>query len=67
MSNMRVFNRWGNLVFVREGGVINDTRHSWDGKSQGRSVAPGVYVWAAQLRFPDGEVESFSGSLTLIR
>ncbi len=65
--NMRIFNRWGNLVFVREGGVINDARHSWDGKSQGRAVAPGVYVWAAQLRFPDGEVESFSGSLTLIR
>ncbi|MFK7925989.1 MAG: gliding motility-associated C-terminal domain-containing protein [Bacteroidia bacterium] len=65
--SMRVFNRWGNLVFVREGGSINDRRHSWDGNSQGRAVAPGVYVWVAQLRFPDGEVETFSGSLSLIR
>ncbi|MEL6653258.1 MAG: gliding motility-associated C-terminal domain-containing protein, partial [Bacteroidota bacterium] len=67
IMRLQVFNRWGNLVFLREGGVINDTRHGWDGNSRGRPVAPGVYVWSASLRFPDGAVEQFSGSLSLIR
>jgi gliding motility-associated-like protein len=67
LLSLRVFNRWGRVIFLREGGWINDERHGWDGRTPRGYASGGVYVWQAQLRFPDGEVETFSGSLTLIR
>lgn len=52
--NMRVFNRWGGLVY--EG-------LEWDGNEQ----EPGVYVYTIDISFPHGNVQTFKGAVTLIR
>lgn len=67
IRSLKIFNRWGRVLYVREGGTINDTRHGWNGQSGRASVPTGVYTWTATLQFPDGEVEVFGGNITLIR
>jgi gliding motility-associated-like protein len=64
---LRVFDRWGNLVFERQNGSINDEQYGWDGSAGGRTAATGVYIWIAELEFPDGSRRSFSGDLLLLR
>ncbi|HXA00983.1 MAG TPA: gliding motility-associated C-terminal domain-containing protein, partial [Cytophagaceae bacterium] len=37
---IRIFDRWGELIFVS-----NDMSKSWDGKSRGQFVIDGAYAW----------------------
>jgi len=57
----RIYNRWGQQVF--EG---NDNM-GWDGKWKGVPQDLGAYEYLIRVGFPDGFVETFKGTLTLIR
>ncbi len=39
----------------------------WDGKYKGQFVLPGVYVYALEIVYPEGEVEAITGDVTVIR
>lgn len=64
---LRVFDRWGNLLFESGGGAVNHPDHGWNGRLNGGPVAPGVYVWSAQLKFLDGEKALLSGEVAVIK
>lgn len=65
---LRVFDRWGQMVFERLGGfAANDTSLGWDGNIRGEKGAPAVFVWQAAILFKDGETEKRSGNVTLMR
>ncbi|MGN6567773.1 MAG: gliding motility-associated C-terminal domain-containing protein, partial [Flavipsychrobacter sp.] len=57
----RVYNRWGQQVF--EG---NDNT-GWDGKWKDVPQDMGSYEYLIRVGFPDGFVETFKGSVTLVR
>jgi gliding motility-associated-like protein len=57
---VRVFNRWGNLVYESEKGYPDP----WDGKYKGNEVPPGAYFYIIDL---GGGLKPKSGSLTLVR
>lgn len=60
---LRVFNRWGKLVFES-----NDIDNGWDGRLDGSMAPSDVYLFQAQYRF--SEMEDFrnkSGQLTIVR
>ena len=58
---LRVFDRWGGLVFASSEPAIG-----WDGRYRGRALGNGVYVYT--LRYFDGVSEvSMRGSLGLLR
>ena len=57
----RVFNRWGQEVFM-----ANDNT-GWDGNWKGEPQDMGNYTYQIRIGFPDGFVESYKGSVTLIR
>ena len=44
-----IFNRWGEPVFERSNFLLGDRNASWDGKYKGMPVAPGTYVYIANL------------------
>ncbi len=67
IENLSVFNRWGQLVFSEEGMMPNDETAGWDGTQGGRPAPEGVYVYRAQVRFLDGVVRGFTGTVTIIR
>jgi len=64
---LRVFDRWGNLVFEQTGFAPNDPALGWDGRFQDKKMPPGVYVWAAEVEFTDGERQRMEGEVAVLR
>jgi PKD repeat protein len=59
---MRVFNRWGELVFES-----NDILRGWDGRYRGHLGQQDVYAYQIWVRFTDGKEVERLGDLTLLR
>ena len=59
---MRIFDRWGELLFE-----TRDINTGWDGTLSGNKVNPGVYVWSIGYNTPENIREVKSGSLTLLK
>lgn len=66
---MRVFDRWGNLMYERNNFYPNnnDFAEGWDGKYDGKFVNPGVFVYVIEVKFLDGRVLLYRGDVTVIR
>lgn len=59
---MRIFNRWGELVFESD-----DVRRGWDGYYRGQLSPQDVYVVQTWVRFVDGREKQLLTDLTLFR
>ena len=67
IAAMRVYNRWGSLVYEMNG-LPNDVSGGWDGRNaDGRVLPTGVYLWYATMVLFDGSVREMSGEVTLVR
>ncbi|MDX1667026.1 MAG: gliding motility-associated C-terminal domain-containing protein, partial [Saprospiraceae bacterium] len=64
---MRIFNRWGVEIFSRENVSLNDTAAGWDGNMANRPADSGIYIYYIRIRYADGEEETFSGDIALVR
>jgi gliding motility-associated-like protein len=64
---LKVFSRWGELVFEGENLPLNDTAAGWDGFFKGKDMQPGVFTWFAEVEFLDGAVELVEGDVALVR
>ncbi len=64
---LRVFDRWGNLVYERQNFAPNDEQAGWDGTFNGKAVMQGVYVFYAALEYEDGEAGQVSGEVVLVK
>jgi len=63
---LRVFDRWGSLLYESPEGELNDLTHGWDGTSRGRRLPQGVYLWAVELVFADGRRKTLGGEVALL-
>lgn len=64
---MRVFTRWGELVYERRDFPIYDESIGWDGTHQGRVLDAGVYVFALEVEFINGDTRRYTGDVMLMR
>jgi len=64
---LRVFDRWGELVFERNDFPTNVPALGWDGRFRGKELTSNVFVWVAEIEFPDGAVLLKKGDVTLLR
>ena len=64
---LRVFDRWGGLVYEETNVPLNDRNRGWDGTSKGTHLNPGVYTFMALVEFVDNEVVPYSGTITLVK
>ena len=64
---MRIYDRWGGLVFERIGPLPNVPSDGWDGKANEEDINPGVFVWVAEVIYADGKTETLYGDVTLVR
>ncbi len=67
IANLKIFDRWGELIFEARNIPHSNEAVGWDGTFNGRTVNPGVFVYLAEVRFIDGETVSYSGDITLVR
>ena len=65
--SLRIFDRWGGLVFEKRSFAPNAVAEGWDGLVKGKPVAGGTYVFVAELLKVDGQLGVLSGELVLVR
>ncbi len=65
--HFRIVDRWGNLVFDRSYGQVNNEQHGWDGYRNGNQVESGVYYYSVEIVFPDGKSQNMTGNVVLVR
>ncbi len=64
---LRIYSRWGELVFERYAFSPNVFSEGWDGYHNGQPLNPAVFAWYAEVEYLDGWVELLKGDVTLIR
>jgi gliding motility-associated-like protein len=67
LNYLRVFDRWGNQLFEKLDFDPNVPELGWDGRFNGESMLPGVYVYSAELEFEDGRTQIVHGDVTIMR
>jgi gliding motility-associated-like protein len=60
--NLTIFNRWGQKVFQ-----TTQPTQGWDGKSNGQTNTPGVYIWSCNLTERGKQLKTLHGTVTLVR
>ncbi|MEC5144035.1 PKD domain-containing protein [Chitinophaga sp. 212800010-3] len=64
---LRIYDRWGSLVFENAHFPINVQTAGWNGLSAGGESLMGSYIYSMRAVCESGEKFEFKGSITLIR
>jgi gliding motility-associated-like protein len=64
---LRVFNRWGELVFERNNFNANDESAGWDGRFKGQILSADVYIFQCEIVCENNEILTYRGDLTLLK
>ena len=62
LMEFRVFNRWGQEIFS-----TTNINNGWDGSWKGVPQDLGNYQYLIRVAYPDGNVETYKGDVTLIK
>jgi hypothetical protein len=66
MNLLRIYDRWGSLVFEARDIPFNQPNLGWDGTVKGKAVS-GVFTFYASVRFVDQVEEVYEGNVTVYR
>ena len=67
INSLRVFDRWGNLVYEGFNLPTNDLSVGRDGSYRGAMFNSSVFIYTAEILFKDGRVEVLKGEVLLLR
>ncbi|MBS1566673.1 MAG: gliding motility-associated C-terminal domain-containing protein, partial [Bacteroidetes bacterium] len=67
IKQLRIFNRWGELVFERTGFRPNDEKMGWNGLHGNRPAPADVYVYYIDIICENGTQTTYAGNVMLLR
>ncbi|HEY8387428.1 MAG TPA: PKD domain-containing protein, partial [Parasegetibacter sp.] len=67
VESMKIFNRWGQLIFERRNFMANDANAGWDGTIKGKPAEADTYVYIVEFICENATIIPFKGNVTLIR
>ncbi len=67
ISVMRIFNRWGALMYENNNFPIGVESEGWDGTFKTQDMEPGVYVYMIIIDFIDNQSILFEGDISIIK
>lgn len=67
IESLRIFDRWGQLVYEGKELPPNDASKAWDGNTRSSPLPNGVYVYSVRLLMEDGGIRHKKGAITLLR
>jgi gliding motility-associated-like protein len=67
VKSMKVFNRWGELVFEKTNFNANDPGAGWNGTYKNSILTPDVYVFLVDVVCDNNAVFTLKGNVSLIR
>ena len=62
---LRIYDRWGALMFEASNFPPNDPDFGWNGKSKGKLLNPAVFVYYLEAEFIDGSSRLYKGDITI--
>ncbi len=65
--SFQIYDRWGELLYLREGFPPNDPTMGWDGTHRGEVLNGGVFVYFIKVRLRGNREEILKGDVTLLR
>ncbi len=67
ITDMKVYNRWGQLVFQAMNINPNDPGAGWDGTFKGVVLEPDVFVYVVDVVCEQGTKFSYKGDISIVR
>lgn len=67
IKSMRVFNRWGEIVFEKKDFSANDPSAGWNGTYKGKTASPDAYIYTMEILCENNTVIPVKGNVTLLR
>jgi gliding motility-associated-like protein len=67
VQTMKIFNRWGQMIFEKKDFYSNDPGSSWNGTIQGQPAPMDTYVYYIELICENSKILPLKGNVTLIR
>jgi gliding motility-associated-like protein len=67
IQSMRIFNRWGEMVFQKANITPNDATGGWNGRYNGKLLTSDVYTYLIEIICENSEVLTFKGNISLIQ
>ena len=67
IQSMRIFNRWGEMVFQKTNLFPNDPLAGWNGRYNGRLLNTDVYTYIIEIVCENSDVLTYKGNITLIQ
>jgi len=65
--NLKIYDRWGNLLYSEKDFHPNDSTLGWNGTFKGKEINPAVFVYVTEILFLNGKKGLYTGDITLIR
>jgi gliding motility-associated-like protein len=67
VKSMRIYNRWGEMVFEKKDVSPNNAADGWDGMFKGTKASSDTYVYQLEVLCNNSEFLKFNGTISLIR
>ncbi|WP_276504213.1 gliding motility-associated C-terminal domain-containing protein [Terrimonas pollutisoli] len=64
---LRVYNRWGQLIFEKQNFNTDDKSAGWNGTFKGQPLAPDVYVYTLAMVCDNNQVVETKGNIMIVR
>ncbi|MDB5191300.1 MAG: hypothetical protein JWQ96_863 [Segetibacter sp.] len=64
---LRIFNRWGEVIFDKKNLTVNDPSSGWNGTINGRPSDPGVYTYFMEVICNNNQLLKYVGNINLIQ
>jgi len=64
---LRIFNRWGEMVFEKRNFPANDAASGWDGTYKGKTASSDTYIFMIDIICENATIITYKGNITLIR
>jgi gliding motility-associated-like protein len=66
IKGLRIFNRWGEIVFEKRDFPPNDALYGWNGRYKNKPPVADVYVYQVEVQCANGETIRLDGNIALI-
>ncbi|MDB5202566.1 MAG: hypothetical protein JWQ27_1975 [Ferruginibacter sp.] len=67
IKNVKIFNRWGEVVFQKNNFSANDAAAGWDGLYKGQKLLPDVFIYVMEILCDNNTVLTYKGNVALIK
>lgn len=67
VKSLRIFDRWGEVVFEKQNFAVNDASAGWDGRHNGTKAKADVYIYQVEVFCENGDLIRFNGNVALIQ